>query len=649
MTAQTGAADWRSDIDALRAIAVGLVLLYHFGIGPFPGGFIGVDIFFVISGYLITGILARQLDAGRFGFADFYARRIRRILPALCMVVLATLAAATAILLPSDFRRFALSALAALFSVSNIFYWRGSGYFGPAPQLEPLLHSWSLGVEEQFYLVLPLLMWGAVRLLPAARRHLWLFLLFASIALASLILAEFAVRSGKAGPAFFLMPTRMWELLAGSLLALGIIPPPARRAIASAAAILGLAMILVAATRFHSAMAFPGLSAALPVGGTALMIWAGGRDHLLIRPLTVRPMLFTGLISYSLYLWHWPLLALSRYVHVDPLLWHQRLGLLALSVLLAWAGWRWVEQPLRHGANRTRLVIGGFLATAAIVVAALLLVPRADRFSPEVVRMNASAGSMWRCGVSEYLPLGQYYGCPLNLPDRAPASATLVLWGDSHAQMYVPAVLPALEQAGTTGLLVPQNGCAPVGGSNRGPVCARIGRANLDAILALPKVKTVVLGLYWQNYLSGLTDQSGRVDGRTLFQELEATIASLRARGITVMLIGPTAVPGYDVASEWSRAMAFGREIDRPRALDRAAFDQQTPGVADFLRRMETAHGVIVIDMAERLCSAQSCPFIVDGRALHGDGNHLSADSARTLTPLFAAVLQPADQAATAG
>ena len=334
---------YRPEIDGLRAVAVLPVIAFHAMPEMVTGGFLGVDVFFVISGYLITGLLAADLQAGRFSLLRFYERRARRILPALIAVLLATLPFAWGWMLPGQLEEHGRALIAVAGFYSNIHYWMQDGYFARASELKPLLHSWSLAVEEQYYLFFPLALAFFWRRWPALVRPLLALGLLLSLALAHLLAGQHP------RAAFFLLPSRAWELLAGALAALWLMRAPHPRQNGPAAA-LGLGMILAAFALIDRHDRIPGLPALLPVLGTVLVIlfagprtWAG---RLLSRPLPVG----LGLISYSAYLWHQPVFAFARMRAFAPIPAAGYLALAALSLALAWLSWRFVERPFRKGA-----------------------------------------------------------------------------------------------------------------------------------------------------------------------------------------------------------------------------------------------------------------------------------------------------------
>ena len=359
---------YRADIDGLRAVAVLSVVGYHARIGLLRGGFVGVDVFFVISGYLISSIILSDIAAGNFSYLTFYERRLRRIFPALIAVMLATSLLVYLYFLPVEVEAFAKSLLAAIFSTSNIYFWRESGYFGALEETKPLLHTWSLSVEEQFYFVLPTFLVLAHKLFPRKIRH-------AVIAIAVVSFAISVVGVFKYPDAtFYLAHARTWELLLGVCISLGMFPQISRPVVREVAAMVGMGMICFAVIAFSSTTPFPGLAAAVPCFGAVLLIVAGGSgDSLVKRVLSWKPCVFIGLISYSLYLWHWPVMVFrgSNWFLKDPA---GRIGKLVpifISIAIATASWKYIELPFRSkaGAKLSKKAVFRFSFAAVAVMA----------------------------------------------------------------------------------------------------------------------------------------------------------------------------------------------------------------------------------------------------------------------------------------
>jgi peptidoglycan/LPS O-acetylase OafA/YrhL len=368
------ASRYRPEIDGLRAIAVVAVILFHAGFAGLPGGFLGVDIFFVISGYLITGIIQGDLERGRFSILAFYERRMRRILPALLVMMLLSVPVAALIMIPSDLRSFGGSLVATTLSANNVLLYLGTNYFDTASAFKPLTHSWSLGVEEQYYLVVPLLLAGVWRL--GGKRAVWAVIATLSVAsfIACLILSWFDPLAN-----FYLIWSRVWELGAGAAVALA---EPRARWRLPGLPLVGLAMIVASMLLIGEAGRLPGWPTLVPVAGTCLLLGFANPGDPVTRLLSARPFVAIGLISYSAYLYHQPLFAFARLASVDRPGWPVFAGLIVLTFLLAWLSWGLVERPFRDRARMpTRHALAFVAAGAALTLAIGLIMVRAQGFA----------------------------------------------------------------------------------------------------------------------------------------------------------------------------------------------------------------------------------------------------------------------------
>ena len=544
---------YRRDIDGLRAIAVIAVVLYHAAVPGFSGGFVGVDIFFVISGYLITGLILKDDDRGQFSLANFYHRRIRRILPALVVVVGATWIAAAGLLLPQPFKDFSQSLVAlALFSTNLLFY-SENGYFDAAGQVKPLLHTWSLAVEEQFYILFPLALLLLRRWVP---RH-WPWCI-AAVALLSLGASEWAVRTAP-DAAFYLPQYRVWELALGALLAAHrrswLVAEPLR----AAATGVGLVMIACAVYAFSERTRFPGLHALVPCVGAALVIGAGEGGHTRMhRVLRLTPVVFVGLISYSLYLWHWPLLVFAWYTKIDALSAGETAALLTLAMVLATATWRYIEQPFRRtrqpGSSLQRPSMT--LATTASLLTVFAIGCFGQVTGGWQSRHRGYAKPDIR-GVEDYnwvdcvllgdQPSSAWRGDACVL-DRG-GSHTVLLWGDSFAAHYVPG-LKHTDWMGAAFVQYNQSGCPPVIGVSipDRPYCAEFND-HAWSIIRQYGVDTVILAARWEYYWER---QVTRI-------ALQRTIDAIRERGLNVVLIGQS--PEFPVSHPYDYTYLRGTDL----------------------------------------------------------------------------------------
>ncbi len=614
--------NYRPDIDGIRALAVLSVVIFHFKRDGLENGYLGVDIFFVISGYLITKIISRELKSNSFSIKNFYERRVRRLAPALLCVLAATTIIASIVLLPLDLEGYGRSMLATIFFVANIYFWRDTDYFSRAAEEKPLLHMWSLSVEEQFYLIFPLALLVVHRLSPTWVRY---FVLFATVG--SLVGYLIANKLGAGNPAFFLLPTRAWELGAGATLAMfgtrGNVGT-----VRQLAALFGLILIASALAGIDWT---PGYSLAptIPVvAGTLLLIWGGeGKaitSGLLSHPLVVR----IGQISYSMYLWHWPIVVFITYFLVRELTWHEAVAAFICLWVVSTFSERYIEAPARARTIPFRAVAKrcAAVAVALVVVGTTLVIANGfpARMPPEAARINAAVGTNYRCPIEDYMTFGGSRACALNLASHDPDDTELVLLGNSHAQMYAPLVEAFLKETGKTGLLVPVNSCAPIENFNISTDCITIMNANIEAVLALPKAKSIIISFDWTEKTlidaSGMPASSNGIEA--IIAGVDQTISRFQSAGYRVLLVGPIATPEWDVASILSRSMIFQRPLERPLATPKGDFEGSAKG--KILRHYMDRKDIILIQPHRAQCDERECNYLKNGASLFADSNHIA-------------------------
>ena len=496
--------NYRADIDGLRAVAVSVVVGYHAFDQWMPGGFIGVDVFFVISGYLISGIILSALAQHRFSFANFYARRIRRIFPALAIVLAAVAVAGWFTLYADDYEQLGRHIAAGAGFASNFVLWRESGYFDTAVDLKPLLHLWSLGIEEQFYLIWPML------LVLCSRWRLGPLLLTLAVGTGSFVLSNWLVDIDRVA-AFFAPWTRFWELLTGATLACIETQPEWKSrldrvvsipALADVLAIVGLAMITAGVIVIDATRAFPGLWVLMPVIGTFLLLVAGTRAWVNRSLLSFAPIVWVGLISYPLYLWHWPLLTFARIVNGGTPSGYIRLAMIAVSVALAWVTYRVIEWPVRFGPRRRYIV--PVLASAMSVLFALGLatdaaagfvdrsINRSDAAQPVQFYERMRRGGLrtsyrHQCDFLDWITEKTRDAIDPSCTAAGP-NGSVFLWGDSFAQALSQGIreqLPddiTLAQVTTSECAPAIDDFDPVPSGRR---CEKTNRYAMDAIARL--------------------------------------------------------------------------------------------------------------------------------------------------------------------
>jgi len=620
---------YRPDLDGLRAIAVLAVLAFHAFPEAAPGGFAGVDVFFVISGFLISGIIFEALRAGRFSFVDFYRRRVRRIFPALILVLAACLALGWILLLPDEYLRLGKHAAAGAGFLANIALWREAGYFAPAAEVNPLLHLWSLGVEEQYYAVWPLL------LVVFAARPRTLPWMIAGLAAASFALNVW-LTPRMPSAAFYLPPTRLWELMAGSALAYRAHGGgPGGRS--DLKAVAGLVLVAAGIALLSAQRPFPGWWALLPVAGTALLIAAGPTAWVNRRVLSNPLMVYLGLISYPLYLWHWPLLVYARIAAGGEPPASLRLALLTASFALACLTYELVEKKIRFaGLPSVRRLSVPALGAAMAAVGAFGIAVLQGRVPPQsasisLVNEIARASADW-----------DYEGDRVILGD---STRTALFLGDSHMQQYWARVEKLLaEHAAPVRTIVFKTaaGCAPIPGIERRSLqCSRFVDEGL-ALAMQPEVETGVIAGSWVGFLSrGDYYRIGDPEARPLrlltpetdwvmegFQEALARLVRAGKR-VTIVLSSPRGEM-LDPKSVIERDGMAVRVRGAFRPLPRAEVAALSRGIDARLTAIAEAAGASVIDPADWLCTPSQCPAADEaGRPLYRDATHLRASAAR--------------------
>ena len=636
---------YRPEIDGLRAIAVLAVVLFHAGLGV-PGGYIGVDVFFVISGFLITSLIVKDLESGGFTLAHFWERRARRIIPAMMVVVLATLAAGWFLLLPSDYANLGRSAAWQSVFGANIHYYLNTSYFTGAAEEKPLLHTWSLAVEEQFYMVVPLLLLVLFRF-SRFRRPGILLLLFAAGITISLVASIYGVSHHPAF-AFYLLPTRGWELLCGAFVALtpaawSLRSHPWRECLCG----LGLVGILIPCWLYNKTTPFPGLAAVPPCFGTALFIWASTTSPhpnskcslVIARFLSARPLVFVGLISYSLYLWHWPLFAFGTYWALEPLSIGYRLGIVVASFLFAVLSWRFVESPFRKKrlcTSQSAMLIFG--VAGMIFVLALGGVIVWGRGYPSRLPAKAlefESAKEDKAGIHELTAEIVRSGrlVPIGNPDlHMPIS--VLLWGDSHAMAAAPAFDQFLREAGLAGQQATASATAPVLDAywrseftNEKEVRA-FNKAVFDHIQQRG-IPNVVLAGYWEFY----TDERGSVP---LDAALLSTINRLVDAGVRPYILLQVPHPLIVAPKALAMASIFDYDLD-PFLAKPTGWNGLYGEGNSLLKRIETAGGRILDPRSSFFDNQKQC-FVVErnGVSIYRDSHHLSATGARMmLIPLL--------------
>ena len=633
---------YRADIDGLRAFAVLPVILFHAGASWLPGGFVGVDIFFVISGYLISSIILREVQAGHFSFKRFYERRIRRIIPALLVMLLVTVSVFQVISLPDQAVSVSESGIAALLSISNFYFWGESGYFSPTAEFMPLLHTWSLAVEEQFYVVFPIILIALCKLRVSIKG----FLVVGTIAAFA---ASLWLSVNKPSVAYYLLPARAWELAIGAVLATGAIPRVKSEFLKESLPMLGIGLILFSVFYIRSDMAFPGWVALFPCLGAALVIHSDGNSWIVRKVLMYRPVVFIGLLSYSLYLWHWPVLAALRVSTTNI---HLQFELAVAAILatfvLAWFSWRFVEQPFRKRDLMPAKVSFGALGGGGIAWAALALISIVYAGFPARLDEPARVALAAAQDVDPFrAPCGGFDNrdeCRFGNTDLAVSYAII---GDSHAAAIRPAVEASGLMGARAGTLYWKGGCPLLDGAKRSDhprnnECTAFRTKVWGEIESNPEIDTVILGGRWSFQLTGWLPESGgsnrtfledehtlshsvEENARVVERSLKKTLDRLAARDIKVIVIGAVPEPGFSVPHTIALARHGGIEV--PRGIPRGRVEERA-GVSDQFISERVPSDVQFISVWEAFCDEDWCDIERNGVPLYYDDDHLSHSAA---------------------
>ncbi|MEN3145678.1 acyltransferase family protein [Neorhizobium sp. IRAMC:178] len=607
---------YRPDIDGLRAIAVAGVVLYHYGATWLPGGFTGVDVFFVISGFLITSILRAEIERDKFSLKVFYLRRLRRIFPALLVMLTILLAAGWWLLMPADYVALAKSSKYSALGLANFYFLRNTGYFDTAADLQPLLHIWSLGVEEQFYFVWPLLLFLGMRTLGTGRSFV------ATLATVVLFGFAYAVWNVSLDPkgAFYLPHARAWELAIGALVA--FLPAIQSSRLSRVAAAIGALFVIISLTAIRSNYVFPGMNAGWAVVGAGLIVWPK-RANAVSSVLAWRPFVALGLISYSLYLWHWPILVYFRYFNLErspsPT---ESVVLLTIAIAVSIASYFLVEKP-----SRRQMLINAIAPSlgAAAVIGVSIIIPSAKgfpmRMPADVARLadaaNDFSSQRSRCHRGDDFTLPLQDSCKFGMSE----TPDVAMWGDSHGVELAEAIGSQLAAEHRSIVNLSYSSCPPSIGY-RSPLqkgCEAFTTSARDYLTANKQIRTVVLAAHYELYF--------REPGGEFERGFSRAVEDLLAFGKHVVIIASTPKTGFSIPLAAARLERIGRldQLVLPMAEHRKATRQ----ASDMLNKIAAKFpSVTIVDPTDALCSRGICNMVQDGHPILFDDNHLSRAAA---------------------
>lgn len=648
------------------------VVAYHISPNALPAGFLGVDIFFVISGYLISLIVLRELSDGTFRFARFYERRIRRLFPALIVVLAAVLIVGAIALFADEYRHLARHVVASIVFVLNFQLMREAGYFDVVSDSKPLLHLWSLSVEEQFYLLWPVLLVLAHRLSLNMRA-------LVSLAIAGSFLFAAYLAIHRIDALYFHPLGRFWELLAGSALAMASrsaqfakgSPMLGSERCRDLLSVLALAALGLSLVFLDSKIAQPGPATVIPIGATALLI-ASGPSALANRALSVRSIVWIGLISYPLYLWHWPLISLVRIAESGTPPGGLIASSVALSFVLAWLTYRFIESPIRQQSARGWQTAGLITGMAGVLIMAAVVIQ--SKGFPDRASLKASNEALalaTRAAIADEACRGRFNAqtAPVYCREGGMGDAWVVVIGDSHAHAVYPGVADHAQQLGLKSLLLANSGCPPLEGTtwgrniNEHSVCALSIERILSTVERLDEVFAIIIASRGPQYITGrgfgpaeahydypplfewsTSEHLARkvTDPAALFnQGLENTVRRLSAKGAPMIYLLQVPELGIRVADCMERPLRLSSAAHQGCQVSQTVFEERMRSYRDGVYRVAQRQGSLhIADPSNIFCDGLNCVGTKQGRLLYSDDNHLSAEGARQVASNIFAVLQ---------
>jgi peptidoglycan/LPS O-acetylase OafA/YrhL len=621
---------YRPDIDGLRAIAVLSVVFYHFGAGWLPGGFTGVDVFFVISGYIITLNIMEKVQAGEFSIRDFYIRRIKRIVPALVFMIATVLIVGWIFIVPPDYRLIGKSAIYSVLGLGNLYFYGNTDYFDPKAETQPLLHTWSLGVEEQFYLVWPIAFLIATIFF---KTRLRIAVALAAFTFSAFIFSEWATQSYSKA-AFYLPFARAWELALGCLIA--FLPPIRSRLYSEFTVLIGLLLVGISIFTVNVTQSFPGFGAVYACFGAAAIVAPKRRDGIFNAFLTFEPIRLVGLISYSLYLWHWPIIVYYREIMID----HKPgvlvvFTLLLLSVSVSYVSYALIEQPFRK-ARKSFVWLPISAATVVLTFGVGVLVTKGApfRIPPSVMTYADGALDFSRrrpvCHRTDEFRLPLAESCRFGAQDSLPRYA---IWSDSHGVELGEALGNRLGESGRSIVALTYTSCPPALNFNapyqKG--CDAFTSSALAYLLNDDQIHTIYLAGYWEYYINSPYRDA-------LAAGMQASLSSLVQAGKKVVLVAsnpeitgtriPQAAVQYAMLGKLEMLAVTIENHNKSTAISR-----------ELLMNLSTQYtNVTLYDPVDALCLEHVCPMVLNNEPVLFDDNHLTLSAAAIVAkdmPLF--------------
>ena len=620
----------RADIDTLRAISVISVIIFHLEQSYFPNGYLGVDIFFVISGYVITKSIIKDFSKNKFNFLEFYYKRIKRILPVFLIVLSSTFLFSLYIYLIADLNRFLESLLSSLGFVSNFYFWITGGYFSTNDQLKPLLHIWSLSVEEQFYLFFPFFLYLLFKIKRNYNFYLFIVVLIISI---SFLLNLFFISKGHREVIFFMFPARIWQFGLGVFCAM---LPSFYIRDNSLKTLYFLIAIFFIVFNFYKKITFLPDATLLCLGVSLILYQNIEKKNNLSNLFSIKPIIFIGLMSYSLYLWHWPIISFLKYILIDDFSYLPKILSIILIFSLSFLSWKFVEHPFMYSYSKKKVLYFVIFNYLILLISAVFILQSKNfpnRYEKLPNNLAKSIGSTYNCSISEYIKFGDTYACLLN--SKAVDDKADVLFGNSHAYMYGWAFKEYLENTNQKGLIVQMSNCLPFIDVNVSKKCLNKSNSYYKEIINDKTISNVILGLTW--YSEKLVDKTGNVfedkDFELRKKSINLLIKNFKSKNKNVYILGPIQTPEKKFSPEiLSREIIFKNrdnfKFEQPRNL----FELKHKKIIFYLDNLLQNN---FLQPHKILCNIDNCFFADKNGSFFSDTNHLSKYGSLKMIKLF--------------
>ena len=619
----------RVDIDSLRGLSVISVIIFHLDHSYFPNGYLGVDLFFVISGYVITKSIIKKYYEGNLKFTEFYLKRIRRIFPVLLVVLISSLLVGIFLLLISDLKNFSESLLTSLGFISNFYFWITGGYFSTNDQLKPLLHLWSLSVEEQFYLFFPIFLYLLFKISKKINFYLVSIVL---ISLFSFFIDVFLISKGHTDAIFFLFPARVWQFGLGIYFAL--LTNIQLKDIWIDRLYLLIAFILIIFNFIYKISFLP--DATLMSLGTAMILYRkDNKKNILSKLFSFKPLIFIGLISYSLYLWHWPVISFSKYVYIEELTFGIIFFCIATIFLLSFLSWKLIEQPFLHTFSIKKVLTFVSISYLCLVFFTIIIIysnnfpSRYDKF-PNL--LASSLGSTYTCPLKDYRKFGNNYACLIN--SKIEEDSRNIIFGNSHAYMYGWGLNDHWLESNQKGYIIQMDSCFPFIDKNISIKCIKKAEDYFKTIINSQNIKNVIIGFNWHR--KKFVDKKGETFNDKNFDIIKKStdnlIYQLQKYNKNVYLMGPIDIPNKLFASELSRSIIFKNLKNYELYNSKKNFDLKYSKVIDYYEYKLKNN---FLKPHSQLCKGARCYFADENGSFFSDAHHLSYYGSIKMKNLF--------------